>query len=185
MYFCRYVFTFQPCFCCYFGCYFDLFMTLVLFLFFVFWIWWGCYGRVNLIELSGCTYWSSLSPISWLPYYSHCIALLYFEFINNKEACLLLKKKVSLWNKFFLQIIWVGPPFTPFLFLTLDGSILGVIPVHFFYWKYQKQCCSTQIFSYRNLMGNIDPSQWKRSPRTAYPSISSLISLSQRFAKSN
>ena len=72
-------------FCCYFGCSFGLFMTLVCLLyfdlFFVFWIWWGCYGDVILVEKSGCIYLSylciSFSHISWLPYYFHCIALLY------------------------------------------------------------------------------------------------------------
>ena len=52
---------------------------------------WGCQPswdvRVHPLILS-----LYLSLIYWFPYNSHCIALLYIEIINNKEACLLFKK---------------------------------------------------------------------------------------------
>ena len=57
----------------------------------------------------------SFNPISWLPYYSHCIALLYFEFINNKEACLIFRKKIKIsydllavMNLFLLEWLFLG-----------------------------------------------------------------------------
>ena len=110
MYFYICVITFQLCICVSLGslcCYFRSLHdhSIVLFILDMMRVLRG----VNLVEMSECTYLSSLflSPISRLLYYSHCITLLYFEIIIiNKETCLCLKKKTcsyttksrSLWN---------------------------------------------------------------------------------------
>ena len=86
---------------------------------------WGCQPswnvRVHLLILS-------LSPIPWLPYYSHCITLLYFEFINNKEACLLLKNIRVRWKCITCQshTMVLGKPCACMIFLFLLSVSVSV-----------------------------------------------------------